>query len=103
MMPQPRLTAWPNRRPAIYSSWARVYQLLIAAALALVSSFDPPPVFAQMQGSPPPRVDARASSDPAAAQAQHDGTPRFDAASRTRGLAWGWGHSWSPFFGKTRS
>jgi Lipid A 3-O-deacylase (PagL) len=28
---------------------------------------------------------------------------RFDSSSRTRGLAWGWGHSWSPFFGKTRS
>ena len=38
-----------------------------------------------------------------AAQATDTRTARFDADSRTRGLAWGWGHSWSPFFGKTRS
>jgi len=23
-------------------------------------------------------------------------SPRFDSESRTKGLAWGWGHSWSP-------
>jgi lipid A 3-O-deacylase len=42
-------------------------------------------------------------SHPAAAQPEGNRVPRFDSASRTRGLAWGWGHSWSPFFGKTRS
>lgn len=40
---------------------------------------------------------------PAAAQTADDRVVRFDADSRTRGLAGGWGHSWSPFFGKTRS
>ncbi|MBI2821897.1 MAG: acyloxyacyl hydrolase [Acidobacteria bacterium] len=28
---------------------------------------------------------------------------RFDASSRTRGLAVAWGHSWTPGFGKTRT
>ena len=37
------------------------------------------------------------------AQSQEYRAPRFDSASRTRGLNFGWGHSWSPFFGKTRS
>ena len=36
-------------------------------------------------------------------QVKEERTPRFDSASRTRGLNFGWGHSWSPFFGKTRS
>ena len=37
------------------------------------------------------------------AEQKEDRAPRFDSASRTRGLAWGWGHWWSPFFGKSRS
>ena len=38
-----------------------------------------------------------------AAQSKENRAPRFDSSSRTRGLNFGWGHSWSPFFGKTRS
>ena len=29
--------------------------------------------------------------------------PPFSKGSRTRGLTGGWGHSWRPIFGKTRS
>jgi hypothetical protein len=29
--------------------------------------------------------------------------PRFDNESHTLGLLWGWGHSWRPGFGRTRS
>ncbi len=37
-----------------------------------------------------------------AAPAAADDRP-FGKDSRTRGLTWGWGHSWRPIFGKTHS
>ena len=67
-----------------------VIRALCAATLALLAGGSSG-AFAQ-EVIPPPQ--------PVAADSH---LRRFDSSSRTRGLAWGWGHSWSPYFGKTRS
>ena len=73
----------------------------IGAAFLLGAS-SPPTALAQTDRPP---IDAaapvgwpRAATDPDPPRVR-----RFDRASRTRGLAGGWGHSWRPLFGKTRS
>jgi hypothetical protein len=67
----------------------------------------PSSLFAQPapRSSPARQADeasARAAAQPEAETGKPPGL-RFDRSSRTRGLAWGWGHSWRPLFGKTRS
>jgi Lipid A 3-O-deacylase (PagL) len=74
----------------------------ISAALALASGSSQIALAQTYPESVGP-VDARVFSHAEVAQPKDGRVRRFDSSSRTRGLAWGWGHSWSPFFGKTRS
>src|SRR5688572_1488954 len=74
----------------------------IGAGLAFASGSSQV-AFAQTFPPPAELFDPPALLHTVAAQANDRRVRRFDSASRTRGLAWGWGHSWSPFFGKTRS
>jgi hypothetical protein len=62
-----------------------------------------PPVALAQTSRPPVGSEARVASQGNAAEPDLSPARRFDRSSRTRGVAWGWGHSWRPLFGKTRS
>lgn len=80
------------------TTWARA----LTCAVLLLAGGSRGVVCAQTSRAPG-ASDVRVASQGRAAESDASPARRFDRSSRTRGLAWGWGHSWRPLFGKTRS